>query len=100
MLLGFLHIYKAPNLFFGYWYVYIYKAPKFCFDYWMCVYLQSSSHCCAVSTGNLVTVKYLRLERYHERFPDSIGLLAYMQPSNSQRKSLSVPFHRSVLENS
>ncbi|KAK2184900.1 hypothetical protein NP493_249g07019 [Ridgeia piscesae] len=50
--------------------------------------------------GNLVTVKYLRLERYHERFPDSIGLLAYMQPSNSQKKSLSVPFHRSVLENS
>ncbi|KAI0216329.1 Inner nuclear membrane protein Man1 [Lamellibrachia satsuma] len=50
--------------------------------------------------GNLVTVKYLRLERYHERFPDSIGITAYMQPSNSQKKSLSVPFYRSVLETS
>ncbi|XKL66725.1 hypothetical protein PGB90_010145 [Kerria lacca] len=38
--------------------------------------------------GNIVTVKYLRLERYHERFPASIGLTKSLIPSNDQKRSL------------
>ncbi|KAK6635002.1 hypothetical protein RUM44_000251 [Polyplax serrata] len=38
--------------------------------------------------GALVTVKYLRLERYHERFPDSAYARTPLRPSNNLRLSL------------
>ncbi|XP_067125982.1 inner nuclear membrane protein Man1-like [Centruroides vittatus] len=48
----------------------------------------------------LVTVKYLRLERYHERFPESEFTTTPLKPSNNMRLSLSAPFHSSPLESS
>lgn len=48
--------------------------------------------------GRLVTVKYLRLELYHNKFPDSKQALKSLQPSNTQMTSLARPFHRSTLE--
>lgn len=48
--------------------------------------------------GKLVTVKYLRLERYHERFPDAKFAKSPVRPSNDERISLSVPFYKSTLE--
>ncbi|XP_013397235.1 inner nuclear membrane protein Man1-like [Lingula anatina] len=50
--------------------------------------------------GNLVTVKYLRLERYHERFPDAANSTVPLVPSNNKMRSLSQPYHRSPLERS
>lgn len=38
--------------------------------------------------GKIVTVKFLRLERYHERFPTSVGLSKPLIPSNDQKRSL------------
>lgn len=38
--------------------------------------------------GKIVTVKFLRLERYHERFPASVGLNKPLLPSNDQKRSL------------
>ncbi|XP_014232175.1 uncharacterized protein LOC106656052 isoform X2 [Trichogramma pretiosum] len=38
--------------------------------------------------GHLVTVKYLRLERYHERFPESVNFKSPLKPSNNKRLSL------------
>lgn len=38
--------------------------------------------------GNLITVKYLRLERYHDRFPEARFCHSPMRPSNSLRLSL------------
>ncbi|XP_046668747.1 inner nuclear membrane protein Man1 [Homalodisca vitripennis] len=38
--------------------------------------------------SKLVTVKYLRLERYHERFPDSARSLRPLRPSNDRKLSL------------
>ncbi|XP_064485043.1 inner nuclear membrane protein Man1-like [Ornithodoros turicata] len=38
--------------------------------------------------GNLITVKYLRLERYHERFPEAQYCREPLQPSNALRLSL------------
>lgn len=38
--------------------------------------------------GKIVTVKFLRLERYHERFPASVGLSKPLIPSNDQKRSL------------
>ncbi|KAH9363325.1 hypothetical protein HPB48_006431 [Haemaphysalis longicornis] len=38
--------------------------------------------------GNLITVKYLRLERYHDRFPEARFCHTPMRPSNSLRLSL------------
>ncbi|XP_015124863.1 inner nuclear membrane protein Man1 [Diachasma alloeum] len=38
--------------------------------------------------GHLVTVKYLRLERYHERFPDAVRCTQPLKPSNNQRLSM------------
>lgn len=38
--------------------------------------------------SNLVTVKYLRLERYHERFPEAEGVVVPVHPSNNQKLSL------------
>ncbi|OXU26861.1 hypothetical protein TSAR_010602 [Trichomalopsis sarcophagae] len=38
--------------------------------------------------GHLVTVKYLRLERYHERFPEAVNFTTPLKPSNNQRLSM------------
>ncbi|BES92357.1 Man1-Src1p-C-terminal domain [Nesidiocoris tenuis] len=39
--------------------------------------------------SNLITVKYVREYRYHERFPDSIGRTVPLRPSNDSQRSLS-----------
>ncbi|XP_049806126.1 inner nuclear membrane protein Man1 isoform X1 [Schistocerca nitens] len=38
--------------------------------------------------SHLVTVKYLRIERYHERFPEAVNAKTVLKPSNNQRLSL------------
>ncbi|KAK0180729.1 hypothetical protein PV327_003083 [Microctonus hyperodae] len=48
--------------------------------------------------GNLVTVKYLRLERYHERFPDAVRCTNPLKPSNNQRLSMQGNYWQSPLE--
>jgi len=49
--------------------------------------------------GKLVTVKYLRLERYHARFPDAVASVTPLSPSNQEQLSLSKEkAYRSVLE--
>ncbi|XP_064632934.1 inner nuclear membrane protein Man1-like isoform X2 [Lineus longissimus] len=50
--------------------------------------------------GNLVTVKYIRLERYYERFPYAQAAMLPMRPSNDEMKSMAQPYHRSALESS
>ncbi|KAJ8047344.1 Inner nuclear membrane protein Man1 [Holothuria leucospilota] len=40
--------------------------------------------------GKLITVKFLRLERYHTRFPEAAHATTPIQPSNNLKKSLSV----------
>ncbi|XP_071815639.1 inner nuclear membrane protein Man1-like [Apostichopus japonicus] len=40
--------------------------------------------------GKLITVKFLRLERYHTRFPEAVHALNPIKPSNNLQKSLSV----------
>ncbi|XP_053970373.1 inner nuclear membrane protein Man1 [Hylaeus anthracinus] len=42
--------------------------------------------------GHLVTVKYLRLERYHERFPDARRCTIPLKPSNNQRLSMQADY--------
>ena len=49
-------------------------------------------------TGNLVTVKYLRLERYHERFPEAENYTSPLVPSNNKMMSLSEPYYKSPME--
>uniref|UniRef100_A0A023G3Q1 LEM domain-containing protein n=1 Tax=Amblyomma triste TaxID=251400 RepID=A0A023G3Q1_AMBTT len=45
--------------------------------------------------GNLITVKYLRLERYHDRFPEARFCYTPLRPSNSLRLSInSSPPHQ------
>ncbi|KAM6436031.1 inner nuclear membrane protein Man1 isoform 2-T2 [Liasis olivaceus] len=39
--------------------------------------------------GKLVTVKYLRLDRYHHRFPQAIACSAPLKPSNAHMNSMS-----------
>ncbi|XP_011345577.1 inner nuclear membrane protein Man1 isoform X2 [Ooceraea biroi] len=48
--------------------------------------------------GNLVTVKYLRLERYHERFPDAVRCVTPLKPSNNQRLSMQAHYWQSPAE--
>ncbi|KAK3582031.1 hypothetical protein CHS0354_000272 [Potamilus streckersoni] len=48
--------------------------------------------------GRLVTAKYLRLERYHERFPESMNKRCPLQPSTSSMSTVSHPYYRSALE--
>ncbi|WAR26113.1 MAN1-like protein [Mya arenaria] len=48
--------------------------------------------------GRLVTVKYLRLEHYHDRFPDSRNCRHPLKPSKPEMTSVSRPYHRSALE--
>lgn len=38
--------------------------------------------------GEIVSVKYLRLERYHERFPNSVNFTTPLVPSNDQKRSI------------
>ncbi|XP_001952027.2 inner nuclear membrane protein Man1 isoform X1 [Acyrthosiphon pisum] len=38
--------------------------------------------------GKLVTVKFLRLERYHQRFPDAVSMTIPLTPSNNEKRSL------------
>ena len=42
--------------------------------------------------GHLVTVKYLRLERYYERFPDARRCTIPLKPSNNQRLSMQADY--------
>ncbi|ESN96626.1 hypothetical protein HELRODRAFT_124908, partial [Helobdella robusta] len=42
--------------------------------------------------NQLVTVKYLRLQRFLERFPDDANNTKPLQPSNEARLSLSLPY--------
>ncbi|KAG1698539.1 Inner nuclear membrane protein Man1 [Nymphon striatum] len=39
--------------------------------------------------GKLVTVKFLRLERYHEHYPEAIDITTPLKPSNNLKMSLS-----------
>ncbi|XP_029155304.1 inner nuclear membrane protein Man1 isoform X3 [Nylanderia fulva] len=48
--------------------------------------------------GKLVTVKYLRLERYHERFPDAARCITPLKPSNNQRLSMQAHYWQSPAE--
>ncbi|GFW74886.1 inner nuclear membrane protein Man1 [Trichonephila clavipes] len=50
--------------------------------------------------GKLVTVKYLKLSRYLERFPEAEHCTEPLKPSNNKRLSLSTPFFSSALERS
>ncbi|XP_074646708.1 inner nuclear membrane protein Man1-like [Tubulanus polymorphus] len=73
-----------------------------------CVYIKCSSceaagRCFKSLHGwwfdrQLVTVKFLRLERYHQRFPHAVDLTMPLRPSNDECQSMSEPFHRSALE--
>ena len=38
--------------------------------------------------GRLVSVKFIREERYHERYPDAAQVTVPMRPSNGLRRSL------------
>ncbi|KAF6213763.1 hypothetical protein GE061_011485 [Apolygus lucorum] len=38
--------------------------------------------------SNLITVKYIREHRYHERFPDSVNCTKPLRPSNDYQRSL------------
>ncbi|XP_059475271.1 inner nuclear membrane protein Man1-like isoform X2 [Neocloeon triangulifer] len=63
-----------------------------------CVYMKTASQADAGRAfralhgwwfdGNLVTVKFLRLERYHERFPEAINACIPLRPSNNLKRSL------------
>jgi len=48
--------------------------------------------------GRLVTVKHLKLDRYHKRWPEAINAHTPLHPSTNTNRSLSQPFHRSSLE--
>ncbi|CAL1531708.1 unnamed protein product [Lymnaea stagnalis] len=73
-----------------------------------CVYLKCSS-CEAAGKarqslhgwwfdGRLVTVKHLKLDHYHKRWPDAKHATVPLKPSTDQMKSLSQPYYRSSLE--
>uniref|UniRef100_A0A2C9L6Z8 LEM domain-containing protein n=1 Tax=Biomphalaria glabrata TaxID=6526 RepID=A0A2C9L6Z8_BIOGL len=73
-----------------------------------CVYLKCSS--CETAgqarqalhgwwfDGRLVTVKFLRVEHYHKRWPESRNATMPLKPSTNQMKSLSQPYYKSSLE--
>ncbi|XP_014608795.1 PREDICTED: inner nuclear membrane protein Man1 isoform X2 [Polistes canadensis] len=48
--------------------------------------------------GHLVTVKYLRLERYYKRFPDAVQCTTALKPSNNKRLSMQAHYWQSPLE--
>ncbi|KAJ8249948.1 hypothetical protein COCON_G00231640 [Conger conger] len=45
--------------------------------------------------GKLVTVKYLRLDRYHQRFPQATGCTAPLKPSSKHMNTMAHLRHRS-----
>ncbi|KAJ8373628.1 hypothetical protein SKAU_G00042080 [Synaphobranchus kaupii] len=45
--------------------------------------------------GKLVTVKYLRLDRYHQRFPQAIGCITPLKPSSIHMNTMAHLRHRS-----
>lgn len=51
-------------------------------------------------TGKLVTVKYLRLDRYHHRFPQALTCNTPLKPSNKHMNSMSHLRLRTGLANS
>ncbi|XP_067683676.1 inner nuclear membrane protein Man1-like isoform X1 [Haliotis asinina] len=73
-----------------------------------CVYMKCS--CCEAAgrarqalhgwwfDRRLVTVRYLKLDYYHNRFPESVDMKNPLLPSTNQMSSLSQPFYRSSLE--
>ncbi|KAG5267264.1 hypothetical protein AALO_G00219820 [Alosa alosa] len=50
--------------------------------------------------GKLVTVKYLRLDRYHQRFPQAVGCTTPLKPSSSHMDTMSGLRHRTSSANS
>lgn len=54
-----------------------------------CVYIYIFHN---IFLGHLVTVKYLRLERYYERFPDARRCTTPLKPSNNQRLSMQADY--------
>ncbi|XP_062374682.1 inner nuclear membrane protein Man1 [Sardina pilchardus] len=50
--------------------------------------------------GKLVTVKYLRLDRYHQRFPQAVGSTTPLKPSSSHMDTMSGLRHRTSTANS
>ncbi|XP_036374263.1 inner nuclear membrane protein Man1-like [Megalops cyprinoides] len=50
--------------------------------------------------GKLVTVKYLRLDRYHQRFPQALGCNAPLKPSSKHMNTMAHLRHRGSAGNS
>nr|KAG5706031.1 hypothetical protein BaRGS_028140 [Batillaria attramentaria] len=48
--------------------------------------------------GRLVTVKHLKVEHYHNRWPEAKFAWRPLQPSTDQMRSLAQPYYRSSLE--
>ncbi|XP_012945527.1 inner nuclear membrane protein Man1 isoform X2 [Aplysia californica] len=73
-----------------------------------CVYLKCSSLEAAGKArlalhgwwfdGRLVTVKHLKLDHYHKRWPEALKACKPLRPSTNQMRSLSQPYYRSSLE--
>ena len=47
-----------------------------------------------------MTVKYLRLDRYHQRFPQAVSCTTPLKPSSSHMDTMSGLRHRSSTANS
>ncbi|KAG7454472.1 hypothetical protein MATL_G00260020 [Megalops atlanticus] len=50
--------------------------------------------------GKLVTVKYLRLDRYHQRFPQALGCVTPLKPSSKHMNTMAHLRHRTSTANS
>lgn len=70
--------------------------------HWSCALITDC--CCALSSswpllpsvpGKLVTVKYLRLDRYHQRFPQALGCNTPLKPSSSNMNTMARLHQRS-----
>ncbi|KAJ8379080.1 hypothetical protein AAFF_G00231710 [Aldrovandia affinis] len=49
--------------------------------------------------GKLVTVKYLRLDRYHQRFPQAVGCITPLKPSSKHMNTMAHLRHRTSTSN-
>ncbi|KAI1905424.1 hypothetical protein AGOR_G00016040 [Albula goreensis] len=49
--------------------------------------------------GKLVTVKYLRLDRYHQRFPQAAGCVTPLKPSSKHMNTMAHLRHRTTASN-
>lgn len=83
-------VYECINIFEIY-YIYIYSVYV--------IYARTRAHIYIymyiyhnIFPGHLVTVKYLRLERYYERFPDARRCTTPLKPSNNQRLSMQADY--------